>query len=131
MISLLADHNIEGQAALLWSTLHTEGWLDIIPMRLVRFVDANIAHDSPDRLIWHVSQDQQMLLLTANRNMQDADSLEQTIREDNQVTSLPVITVSDVDRMVEASYREQCAARLAEIVIYLDNYLGAGRLFIP
>ncbi len=78
-----------------------------------------------------MAQAHYLLLLTANRNMQGGDSLEQTIREENQETSLPVITISNVERMVEATYRAQCTARLAEIVIYLDNYLGSGRLFIP
>jgi hypothetical protein len=37
MISVLADHNIEGQAALLWSTMLTSGWLDFDLFRLVTF----------------------------------------------------------------------------------------------
>lgn len=128
---MLVDQNIEGQAALLWSTLHTEGWLDLVSMHLSRFSDIGLARNSTDRVIWRAAQSHQMLLLAANRNMQGEDSLEQTIRENNQVTSLPVITISDVDRMAEATYRERCATRLAEIVIYLNDYLGAGRLFIP
>lgn len=131
MIDVLVDHNIEGQAVLLWNTLQTEGWQAIVPMRLLRFTDVHIDHDSSDRLVWHTAQAQGMLLLTANRNMDNVDSLEETIRDDNQPTSLPVITIGDADRMVEASYRVQCATRLAEIVIYLDDYLGSGRLFIP
>ncbi len=84
MIGILVDHNIEGQAALLWSALLAEGWLDLIPLRLVRFADAGIAHNSPDRVVWRAAQDQHLLLLTANRNMQGEDSLERTIREDNR-----------------------------------------------
>ena len=128
---ILVDHNIEGQGALLWSTLHTDGWLELVPMRLVRFTDVQLPPTSSDREIWQFVQAQQMLLLTANRNMQGEDSLEQTIREANQSTSLPVITISNVDRMVDAAYRERCALRLTEIVLYLDHYWGAGRLFIP
>ena len=131
MIALLVDHNVEGQAALLWSTLHTEGWLNLIPIRLVRFADVNLSPTSSDRELWHFTQTHEMLLLTANRNLQQEDSLEQTIREFNQTTSLPVITISDADPMVEAAYRERCAARLAEIAIYLSDYLGSGRLYIP
>jgi hypothetical protein len=131
VIVLLVDHNIEGQMALLWSTLHTAGWLDLIPMRLVRFTDMSLAHNSSDREVWRLAQTQQMLLITANRNMFGEESLEQTIREESHAISLPVITISSVDRMLEAPYREQCATRLAEIVLYLDNYLGTGRLFIP
>jgi hypothetical protein len=42
-----------------------------------------------------------------------------------------VVTIADLDRMIEKTYREQCATRLAEIVFDLDDYLGAGRLYIP
>ena len=72
-----------------------------------------------------------MFLLTDNRNMVGAGSLEQTIREENHATALPVITISRADRIMERSYREHCAARLLDIVLSLDNYLGAGRVFIP
>jgi len=131
MIVVLVDHNIEGQAALLWSTLLTEGWLDLLPLRLVTFTDVNLAITSNDREIWQFAQAHTMLLLTANRNMGGVDSLEQTIREENQATSLPVMTIGNPDRIVEKTYREQCATRLAEIGLYLDNDRGAGRLFIP
>jgi hypothetical protein len=131
VITLLADHNIEGQSALLWATLTTEGWIDMIPMRLARFEDVGLARDSTDRDVWHFVQVQGMLLLTANRNMDGEDSLEQTIRNENRAQSLPVITISKIDQMVESSYRVRCAIRLAEIVLYLPDYLGTGRLFIP
>ena len=72
-----------------------------------------------------------MILLTNNRNMEGADSLEQTIREENRPTSLPVLTIGDFDRITDRVYRERCAIRLLEIVVYLDDYLGVGRLFIP
>ena len=71
-----------------------------------------------------------MILLTNNRNMAGVDSLAQTIREENTVVSLPVLTIGDFDRIIERTYRENCAARLLEVVVYLDNYLGVGRLFI-
>jgi hypothetical protein len=29
MITLLVDHDIEGQATLLWGTFATEGWLEL------------------------------------------------------------------------------------------------------
>lgn len=131
MIGLLIDHNIEGQAALLWTTITTEGWLDLIPMRLMRFSDIELAHDSNDRIVWRIAQKHQLLLLTANRNMDDQDSLEQTLREENTLSALPVITISSIDRMLEMPYRIRCATRIAEIAIYVSNYLGTGRIFIP
>lgn len=72
-----------------------------------------------------------MMLLTHNRNMGDADSLEQTIREENSSTALPVITIGRVERLREKSYRERCAVRLVEIALENALYLGAGRIFIP
>lgn len=87
--------------------------------------------DSSDRLIWQFAQANQMLLLTANRNAKGEDSLEQTIQQAGTATSLPVITVGSLDCLIERQYREQCAARLAGIVLDIQNYLGVGRLFIP
>ncbi len=72
-----------------------------------------------------------MLLLTANRRMKGKDFLEQTIREENVPTSLPVVTISKVSRLSNREYREQCAARLAEIFIYPESSAGVGRIFIP
>nr|WP_055075717.1 hypothetical protein [Pseudanabaena sp. 'Roaring Creek'] len=63
--------------------------------------------------------------------MKGKTSLEQTIRERNKDLSLPVVTISNVDRLDERVYREKCVACLIEIGLDIDNYLGAGRIFIP
>jgi hypothetical protein len=133
MITILVDHNhnIEGQAALLWSTLTTAGWTDLLTVRFVTFVQVGLSVASTDRVVWQFAQDHEMLLLTANHNMDDPDSLEQTIRDANQPTSFPVLTIGKIDRMIDAHYRDQCATRLAEIVVDLEDYRGVGRLFIP
>jgi hypothetical protein len=39
--------------------------------------------------------------------------------------------VSVVDRLEERAYREQCAERLAEIILDIENNLGFGRIYIP
>lgn len=103
----------------------------LVPMRLVRFREVGLPPDSTDRTVWRFAQSNGMLLLTNNRNMQGNDSLEQTIQDENTATSLPVLTIGDFERITDRAYRENCAARLVEIVIYLDDYLGVGRLFIP
>jgi hypothetical protein len=79
MITVLVDHNIEGQAALLWRTVVAEGWLDLDVLQLVTFTDLDLPFDSTDRVIWHFAQEHTMILLTDNRNMDGNDSLEQTI----------------------------------------------------
>lgn len=127
----LIDHNIEGQALMLFGSLTTGGWLDILPIRFVSFDEVELPIDTNDRMVWRFAQEKQMVLLTANRSMKGEDSLEQVIREENLPISLPVITLGNVDRIVEREYREQCVERLIEIVFYIDNYLGVGRLFIP
>lgn len=86
-ISVLIDHNIEGQAVLLWSTLRTEGWQDLYPVDMVMFKDIGLASDANDRELWRFAQTHQMILLTANRNMEGKNSLEQTIQEENTLTS--------------------------------------------
>ena len=131
MITILVDHNMEGQATLLGGTLVTEGWLDLIPIRLVTFAEVGLPFDSSDRSVWRFIQTQHMLLLTDNRSMKGEDSLEQTLREENTPMSLPILTVGNVNRLDEREYREECAERLVEIVLDLENYLGASRIFIP
>ena len=100
-------------------------------IRFVTLKGAGLAADTSDRIIWQFAQSNQMLLLTANRNAKGQDSLEQTIREEGTSTSMPVLTVGSLDRLVEREYREQCSARIADIVLYIENYLGVSRIFIP
>ncbi len=92
MITILVDRNIEGQTAMLSGTYDLEGWPELAPIRFVRFRDVGLAPDSSDRIIWRFAQENQMILLTDNRNMKGQDSLERTLREENTLTSLPVLT---------------------------------------
>ena len=115
----------------LWGVLLTEGWLELCPLELVTFVQVGLPVDSDDWTVWRFAQAHGMILLTHNRNMNDADSLEQTIREENTPTSLPVITLGRADRLRESAYRERCVIRLIEIALEIAQYLGTGRLFIP
>jgi len=87
--------------------------------------------ESSDRLVWCFAQENKMIVLTANRSMKGKDSLEEVIRNENKLDSLPVITLGSIDRMEERSYRERCAARLIEIAIDIENSMGIGRIFIP
>jgi hypothetical protein len=128
---ILADYNLTGQAGWLWGTLAAGGWLDLTPLRLATFEDVALAPNSDDRTVWRFCQERDMLLLTGNRNMEGEDSLEQTIQEENQPTSWLVLTVGNFERMRENAYREDCAERLMEIVLYINQYPGVGRLYIP
>ncbi|MBD2502889.1 ACP S-malonyltransferase [Anabaena azotica] len=127
----LVDYNLTGYVVLFQGTLAAQGWLDLLSIRFVTLTEVGLAVDSNDRMIWRYAQSNQMLLLTANRNAKGEDSLEQTIRDEGTSTTLPVITIGSLDKLVEKNYREQCSARLVEIVLYVDNYRGVSRLFIP
>ena len=131
MSTILVDHDIEGQVLLLGGALAAEGWLELCPLELATFVQAGLPVDSSDRTVWRFAQAHGMILLTHNRNMNDMDSLEQTIREENTPTSLPVITLGRAERLRERAYRERCVVRLIEIGLEIEQYVGTGRLFIP
>lgn len=131
MIKILIDHNIEGLARRLWRTLDQAGWVQATEIVFAYFTEVGLPRDSSDRVVWRFVQAQGMFLLTANRNDDDDDSLEQTIRDENTALALPVITIGNAGRLVERAYREKCADRLLEIVLYPENYLGTGRQFIP
>jgi predicted nuclease of predicted toxin-antitoxin system len=128
---VLVDYNLTGYVVLFQGTLAAEGWLDLLSIRFVTLKEAGLSIDSNDRIIWRFAQSNHMLLLTANRNAKGGNSLERTIREEGTSASLPVITIGNLERLVEREYREQCSARLADIVLSIENYLGVSRLFIP
>lgn len=54
------------------------------------------------------------------------------MREENTPTSLPVVTIGNADRLLnDSEYRGRCVESLIEIVLDLDSYRGARRIFIP
>ena len=128
---VLLDHHMKKQGILLWVTLGSEGWLKLLDIPMQTFAEAGLPIDSSDREVWRFAQDNQLILLTANRNNDGEDSLEQTILDENTPTSLPVITIGAMDRMKESVYREQCAEKLVDIVLNIEDHLGAGRIYIP
>ena len=128
----LIDHNLKGHALVFFGAIASQGWLDIVPIRFVTFAEMELWTDSDDRVVWRLAQDSQMILLTANRSMKGKDSLEQVMREENTSASLPVITIGNADRLLnDFEYRGQCVESLIEIVLDIDGYRGARRVFIP
>ncbi len=128
----LIDHNLNGHAIILFGFIANQGWLDIIPIRFVTFAQMELPINSDDRVVWRLAQENQMILLTANRSMKGKDSLEQVMREESTPSSLPVITIGNADRLMnDSEYRERCVERLIEIVLGINGYMGVSRLFIP
>lgn len=130
-MKVLLDHHMKKQGILLWATIGSEGWLRLLDIPMLTFDDVGLPIDSRDRDVWRFVQEKRLILLTGNRNKDGADSLEQTLRDENTSDSLPVVTIGITDRLEERAYREQCAERLVEIVLNIENYLGVGRIYIP
>jgi hypothetical protein len=127
----LVDYNLDGYALVFLGILTKLGWLEILSIRFVTLKEAGLSMESNDRIVWRYAQENQMMILTANRNMKGEDSLEQVMREENTADSFPVLTIADLERLDEFDYRERCVERLIEIILDIDNYMGVGRLFIP
>jgi len=126
----LIDHNLKGHALVFFGAIASEGWLDIVPIRFVTFAEIDLSIDSDDRVVWRLAQKNHIILLTVNRSMKGKDSLEQVMREESTPESLPVITVSNADRLLnDSEYSGRCVESLVEIA--LDTYRGARRIFIP
>ena len=131
-MNFLVDHNLRGHSVVLAGSLAASGWLELISIRFVLFEEVSLAVTSDDRVVWQYAQDNQMILITANRSMKGKDSLDQVMRDENTPASLPVVTIGNIDRlMAEPDYRERCVDRLVDIVIDIEDYQGARRIFIP
>lgn len=128
----LIDHNLKGHALVFFGAIARQGWLNVVPVQFVTFAEIGLPIDSDDRVVWRCAQENQMILLTANRSMKGKDSLEQVMREENTSTSLPVITIGNANRLLnDSEYRERCVETLIEIVLAMDDYRGSRRIFIP
>jgi predicted nuclease of predicted toxin-antitoxin system len=101
MMTFLVDYNLDGYALLFLGILTKLGWLELVSIRFVTFREAGLSRDASDRLVWRYAQENQMMRLTANRNMKGEDSLERVMREENTADSFPVLTITDIDRLDE------------------------------
>lgn len=131
MTTILLDHDSEGERERLLGALRKLGWLSLVPIEIVTFAEVGLNRKSNDREVWRFAQARRMLLLTNNRNADDPNSLELTLRQELTADSLPVLTFGNRDRLKETEYCEQCATRLVEIILDLPTRLGSPRFFIP
>jgi hypothetical protein len=131
-MKFLIDHNLGGHAEILMGNIVSQGWLELLPIKFITFKEINLSIDSNDRIVWRLAQANQMLLLTANRSMKGEESLEQVLREENTVNSLPVITIGDANRfLANRAYRNRVTDRLIEILLDIEAWMGVGRIFVP
>ena len=135
MPTILVDENIDGYTEYLSRLVFSPAWGDFstqLGIRIVKFEEVGLAKGTPDDHVWEFCQNQLIYLITDNRNQDKPDSLEATIRTRNLATSLPVFTISDINRFRdEPEYVERVVARLLEYLVDGENILGAGRLYLP
>ena len=48
-MNYLIDHNLKGQAVLIWGIITTEGWLNLVSIRFITFEEVGMPTDSSDR----------------------------------------------------------------------------------
>jgi hypothetical protein len=135
VVPLLVDANLDGHAELLAMRLRTEAWLEFLEhldLRFLHLEDTGLDRASSDAEVWRWCQENGSYLLTANRNLESEDSLEATIRREGTADSLPVLTLSDPDRLFHSpTYLDQVIEKLLEYLLNQERYRGAGRLYLP
>jgi hypothetical protein len=132
---LIADVNIQGYVDWLVILMQAEPWKlfwNHLQLQYVHFGDVGLVVGSPDSLVWETCQTNQLVLITGNRNEDDAESLETTIRARNQPTSLPVFTIANVPHLrVSREYANRIIDQLLDALLRIEMLRGTGRLYLP
>ena len=135
MRGILADNDVEGPVefihAIWLSDMWSELWNDL-GFSMQRLPELGLARASSDALVWRTCQREHLVLVTGNRNAEVPDSLEMVIRNESRPDSLPVVTLANPQRIMrDRPYAEEVAERLLEKVIAIDDFRGAGRIYVP
>jgi hypothetical protein len=131
---ILADNDVGGAVAALRYALASPEWTDLsalLNLRFLEFEDIGLPRDAGDQSVWETCQAAEAILITANR-AGGQNSLEATIQNLSDATSLPIITIADPQRLLhDASYRESAVFSLLDHLERRESLRGSGRLFIP
>jgi hypothetical protein len=135
MRGILADINVGKQRRAILSIWASDTWRDLwlgLGLSVFSFPALGLSYNSPDTVIWRTCQREKLILITGNRNDDGPDSLEAVIRDENQPDSLPVVTISDPDRVLQDRlYAESVAERLLDYLMRIDEVRGVGRIYVP
>jgi hypothetical protein len=135
MRGILADINVIAQCNALLSIWTSATWGELwlaLDWSVATFASLGLSADATDALIWRTCQSESLVLITANRNQRGRDSLESVIQNENQPDCLPVVTISNANRLLrDRLYAESVAERLLEKLIAVDDFRGAGRIYVP
>ena len=135
MRGILADINVGAQRDALILVWTSNTWRDLwnnLGWSVASFPTLGLSYNDSDSVIWRTCQREELVLITANRNKRGPDSLEAVIQNENQPDSLPVVTIADANRVLQDRlYAEKVAERLLEKLIAIDDFRGAGRIYVP
>jgi hypothetical protein len=135
MKGILADNDVEGFVIGILSIWLSESWREIwngLGLSVRTIPELGLPRESSDAVIWRTCQLEELVLVTGNRNQDEADSLETVMRAENQADSLPILTLANLGRLArDRAYAELVAARLLEYLVRIDEFRGAGRLYVP
>jgi len=132
---ILADVNTRGPVEDLVREMQGANWLEFwihLGLTLFHFEDLGLRRDATDLEIWQKCQENQLILITDNRNKNSPDSLEATIQQYNMSESLPVFTIADLRKFRKSrAYAQRVLEKLYEFLLDIDRLRGTGRLYLP
>ena len=129
---ILSDENCVGQVEAIFQALDRLGYVALFEIELLTWEKAGLVKKADDETVWRFCQAHQCLLITGNRTGDDGSkALEFVIRHLVTPRSLPVLTIANLKRVIpDRQYCIQCAQRLADILIDIENYRGVTRLYL-
>ena len=135
MLGLLADVNAGGHLRALLIVCDGPSWRSLwaaLDVHVFRLEQLGLPPSVADDVLWRACQQNNLVLLTANRNQQGSDSLGETIVRESTPQSLPVVTLADAERvLLDRAYCDRAVERFIEILMDIDLFRGSGRLWIP
>ena len=132
---VLIDASMEGHGAVIWGKMQAPEWQELtvaLDVTLQTFADVGLDRAARDDVVWRFCQTHGYYQLTSNRNEESEDSLEATLKREATATSLPVITLPLPDRVYHSpAFLERVVDKLLDYMLYAENILGAGRVYVP
>ncbi len=125
--------NVQGHLTHLRRRLEALGLWDVLTvmnLQLVSFPDLQLDPDLDDRSLWNLCQDDGGHFFTENRNNKSLDSLHATLHDSWRIGLLPILTLGDKDRFVNA---DQVANDVAEILFgrMEHEFRDQPRVYVP
>ena len=131
---IMSDNDVIGAVEAMRHVLESPAWAEFskhLGVEFLQFDDLDLLAYASDREVWQQCQAANTLLITGNR-ASGIDSLDVTIRELGDDSSLPVVTIADAKELLHNRLvAEAAAAQLLTIVEQIESLRGSGRLYIP